>query len=135
ATVDATNLDTALRLPAPTTYCYGALTVTFAAPAYEDPAPAVNASDCTAPQPTDCIQVSVVADPDEPIDVAFTVDSVWTIAARPGSMVSVSGSGFGPTGRGWVSGTAAVTTWSDHLVRVRLPSVSGAVPLTLQRLS
>jgi hypothetical protein len=127
--------DRALQLPAPSTYCYGNLNLGFTAPYFEDPQPAANAPDCDAPQPQNCIQVSVDADPTAPIDVAFAVSSVAPRSVTHGQTVSVSGSGFGPSGRAAIGGADATVTWNDRSIQVTVPAAASTGHLVVQRLT
>ena len=127
--------DTALQLPAPGTYCDGPLSLTFTAPYFEDPQPAVNIPDCAAPQPQNCVRLTVNADPAAPIDVAFAVTAVEPRAVDTGGKLAVSGTGFGPSGRAAIGGVEAPVTWSDHGIQVTVPAGASTAHLIVQRLT
>jgi hypothetical protein len=129
------SYDRALQVPAPTVYCDGALALGFTAPYYDDPAPAVNSPDCHATHPQDCIQLTVDADPTAPIDVAFAVASVGPVSVSAGQVVTVSGTGFGPSGQAAIGGVAASASWSDRSVRVTVPAGVSTGHLIIQRLT
>src|SRR5439155_2337974 len=125
------SYDRALQLPAPNTYCDGHLNLGFTAPYHEDPQPAASAPDCGAPQPQNCIQFTVDADPAAPIDVAFAVASVKPRTVGVGQTVTVAGSGFGPSGRAALAGTDVAVSWSDRSIQVAVPGTASTGNLVI----
>jgi hypothetical protein len=129
------SYDSSLQLPAPGTYCNGSLSLAFTAPYVEDPHQPASGPDCAAVHPQNCIQATVDANPAAPIDVAFAVSSVAPRSASPGQIVTVIGSGFGPSGRATIGGAAAAVSWRDRSIQLTIPAGAATGDLTVQRLT
>ena len=98
-----------LQVPGPAAYCDGPLTLEFLAP-YD------TAAGSTSPP----IGISV---PAGTVDVAPVVSAVSPSGpVHAGEVLTVTGSGFGPTGTASIGGVAVPGTWSDRVVTLTVPS-------------
>lgn len=109
--------DTSLSFRAPSVYCRGPATLTFAAP-YDSTAGTAVSMPLSAGG----------------IDIAATVSGFSTAGPiAPGGTVTVSGNGFGPAGSASFAGAPAATRWSDGSVSVTVPAAANTGELTLTR--
>ena len=109
--------DTSLSFRAPSVYCRGPASLTFAAP-YD--------SNGGAP-----VSMPLSAGG---IDVAATVNGFSTAGpVAPGATVTVTGNGFGPAGSASFAGAPAPVRWSDSSVTLTVPGAANTGQVTLTR--
>ncbi len=100
--------DSRLQVPGPVAYCNGVLTLEFLAP-YD------TAGGSTSPS----IDISI---PAGTLDVSPVLGAVSPGGpVHAGEVLTVTGSGFGPSGAALIGGVAALGTWSDRLVTLTVP--------------
>ncbi|MHB8719332.1 MAG: glycosyltransferase family 2 protein [Candidatus Dormibacteria bacterium] len=118
--------DTTLLMTAPTTYCRGDFAVSLSTQYNtQQPYTAGNANTVTAAFPPGQLF---------PIQVAAAIYYLNPSSPVAGQPLSVSGSGFGPGGRAFLSGAAVpVTSWTDHLIQLDVPSTATSGTLRLLR--
>jgi hypothetical protein len=108
--------DTEIALTAPRRFCDGAISLTFTV--------------FTTVQHTGTAVMSVH---DGFLDVAPTLSRVSTDRARPGEVLTVTGSGFGTAGSAFLGGASLPSTWSDGAVALTVQPASTSGELELVR--
>jgi hypothetical protein len=113
--------DNTLTMPGPNVYCNGVTQLAFTAPAFTDPS--------VASPPN----VSFT-EPAGYVNVAWWPTSWGPHTVARGGTVTLSGSGFGPSGSARIGGTnAPITAWSDHLIAFTVPCIASSAELMLTR--